>query len=163
MVEMKLDKEIVLPSWLGSGYDLFDTIQIIKGKNIQDGYLEIDLRFKFGDNFEYPIVFEIKSSVSGVDVVAIAFNISETDKTKWLIEEKVIVPKICNIITREDFINYFTDVVERNIDFALYINKKPWRYAKLKFYNLKDTQKIIFNEHFVMAITKVLDERRARR
>ena len=82
--------EVISPSWSGSGDDLFDAIQVLKNREIHDGYLEIDIVFKFSDTFEYPLVFEIKSSDSVVESIAIAFNIPKKDKTKWAIEERII-------------------------------------------------------------------------
>lgn len=152
--------EAISPSWSGSGDDLFDTIQVLKNREIHDGYFEIDIVFKFSDTFKYPLVFEIKSSDSVVESIAIAFNVSEKDKTKWVIEERIIVPEVCEAITREDFIKYFADIVEKDGNFAVYIDKKPTEYEKLKFHNLTDEQKVVFNEHLFMAIIKVLDERK---
>jgi hypothetical protein len=152
--------ETISPSWSGSDGDLFDTIQVLKNREIHDGYFEIDIVFKFSDTFKYPLVFEIKSSDSVVESIAIAFNISEKDKTKWAIEERIIVPEVCEIITREDFIKYFADIVEKDGNFAVYIDKKPTEYEKLKFHTLTDEQKVVFNEHLFMAIIKVLDERK---
>ena len=82
--------EVISPSWSGSGDDLFDAIQVLKNREIHDGYLEINIVFKFSDTFEYPLVFEIKSSDSVVESIAIAFNIPKKDKTKWAIEERII-------------------------------------------------------------------------
>lgn len=150
----------ISPSWSGSGDDLFDTIQVLKNREIHDGYLEIDIIFKFSDTFKYPLVIEIKSSDSVVESITIAFNIPKRDKTKWAIEERIIVPEVCEAITREDFIKYFADIVEKDGNFAVYIDKKATEYEKLKFHTLTDEQKVVFNEHLVMAIMKVLDERR---
>ena len=152
--------EVISPSWSGSGDDLFDTIQVLTNREIHDGYFEIDIVFKFSDTFKYPLVFEIKSSDSVVESIAIAFNIPKKDKTKWTIEERIIVPEVCKTITREDFIKYFADIVEKDGNFAVYIDRKPPEYKKLKFHNLTDEQKVVFNEHLFMAIIKVLDERK---
>jgi len=152
--------EAISPSWSGSGDDLFDTIQVLKNREIHDGYFGIDIVFKFSDTFKYPLVFEIKSSDSVVESIAIAFNIPKKDKTKWAIEERIIVPEVCEAITREDFIKYFADIVEKDGNFAVYIDKKPTEYEKLKFHTLTDEQKVVFNEHLLMAIIKVLDERK---
>ena len=152
--------EAISPSWSGSGDDLFDTIQVLKNREIHDGYFEIDIVFKFSDTFKYPLVFEIKSSDSVVESIAIAFYIPKKDKTKWIIEERIIVPEVCEAITREDFIKYFADIVEKDGNFAVYIDKKPTEYEKLRFHTLTDEQKVVFNEHLFMAIIKVLDERK---
>lgn len=146
--------ETISPSWSGSGDNLFDTIQVLKNREIHDGYLEIDIAFRFSDTFKYLLVFEMKSSDSVVESIAIAFNIPEKDKTKWAIEERIIVPEVCETITREDFIKYFADIVEKDGNFAVYIDKKPTEYEKLKFHTLTDKQKVVFNEHLLMAIIK---------
>jgi hypothetical protein len=152
----------ISPNWSGTGDDLFDTIQVLTNREIHDGYFETDIVFKFSDTFKYPLVFEIKSSDSVVESITIAFNIPKRDKTKWAIEERIIVPEVCEAITREDFIKYFADIdiVERDGNFVVYIDKKPTEYEKLTFHILTDGQKVVFNEHLLMALIKVLDERK---
>jgi hypothetical protein len=92
----------------------------------------------------------------------------EPDKTirkklcDLLNRERIIVPEVCEAITREDFIKYFADIdiVERDGNFVVYIDKKPTGYEKLTFHILTDGQKVVFNEHLLMALIKVLDERK---
>lgn len=153
-------KDIMLPDWLGSGHDLFGTIQIMKGKKIDKGFLEIDFDFKFSETFNYPIIFEIKSINSDIEASAVAFRIDEgKDAEKKSIEENVIAPKVCSTLRRRDFIKFFADVVEKNIDFALYINKMPKKFTGIKIYSLDEKQKFVFDEHLALAITDILDHR----
>jgi hypothetical protein len=157
----KENQRVILPDWLGSGHDLFGTIQIIKGKTIAKGYLEIDFDFKFSEAFNYPIIFELKNINADIEAYAIAFRINdEKGPAQKAIEESVIAPKVCSILRRNDFVKFFADVVEKNIDFALYINKTPGKFKDIKIYSLTEDQKIIFNEKLVLAITEVLDRRR---
>ncbi len=150
-----------LPDWLSSGQDLFGTIQIIKGKKIDVGYLEIDSEFKFSKTFNYPIIFIIKSSNSDIEADAIAFKIDEDKgKTERAIEESIIAPHVCNILRREDFLKFFAEVVEKDIDFALYINKTPEKFKDLKIYQLNENQKIVFNERLILAISEILDRQK---
>jgi hypothetical protein len=154
-------KDTALPDWLSSGQDLFGTIQIIRGKSIQKGFLEIDFDFKFSETFNYPIIFEIKSSNADIVADAIAFRIDgEIDPARKAIEESIIAPKICSTLRKNDFINFFADVVEKDVNFALYINKMPEKFKDIKIYNLSETQKIVFNDRFIFAITEALDKRK---
>lgn len=151
---------VILPDWLGSGHDLFGTIQIIKGKSIQYGYLEMDFNFKFSDTFNYPIIFGIRSVDADIVAHAIAFRINGTiDPAQRAIEERVIAPKVCQTLKQHDFICFFADVVQNNIDFALYINKTPRRFKDIIIYALNDDQKLVLNERLLMKIAEVLDER----
>jgi hypothetical protein len=147
-------------SWSGSGDDLFDTIQIIKDKEFHDGYFETDVVFKFSDKFKYPLVLELKSSDSAVELTAIAFDISNIGKREQMIEQNIIVPKVCKIIVRDNFIDYFASIIEENGNFSIYIDNKPAKFEKLRFHSLTDAQKIVFNEHLVMAIAQLLDRKK---
>jgi hypothetical protein len=150
----------MLPDWLGSGQDLFGTLQIIKGKSIKRGFLEIDYDFNFNDAFNYPVIFELKSDQGEVICEAIAFRIDgDIDSASRMIEEKVIAPKVCTALKRADFIQFLAIVVERNIDFALYLNKTPKKIKNLKFYQLNQEQKIVFSDRLIMEIAAVLDQR----
>ncbi len=160
--QLKNKDKITLPDWLSSGQDLFGTIQIIKGKKIELGYLEIDSEFTFSGTFNYPIIFIIRSSNSDIEADAIAFKIDkDKDTTQRAIEEHIIAPRVCNILRRDDFLQFFADVVEKDIDFALYLNKTPEKFKDLRIYKLNENQKIVFNERLILAITEVLDQRRA--
>jgi hypothetical protein len=147
-------------NWSGSGDDLLDTIQIIKDKKIHDGYFETDFLFKFNDKFKYPLVFELRSSDSAVELTAIAFDTSNISKREQMIEQNIIVPKVCKLLLRDNFIDYFAGIIEENSNFSIYIDKKPAKFEKLRFHNLTDAQKIVFNEHLVMAIVQLLDKRK---
>jgi hypothetical protein len=150
----------MLPDWLSSGQDLFGTLQIIRGKQIDQGYLEVDFDFRFSDTFNYPIIFNIRSMNGDIEAYAISFRIrDEKDVAERVIDERFIAPKVASILTINDFIGFFADVVQKDIDFALYINKTPEKFKKLNVYQLNPKQRIVFNEHFIMAITEVLDRR----
>ncbi|OGC43375.1 hypothetical protein A2Y85_08480 [candidate division WOR-3 bacterium RBG_13_43_14] len=155
--------KVILPDWLGSGQDLFGTLQIIKGKSIARGFLEVDYDFNFNDAFNYPVVFEIKSEEGEVVSESIAFRINgNIDSASRVIEEKIIAPKVCNALRREDFIQFLAVVVEKNVDFALYLNKVPQKILDLKFYQLNPPQKLVFNDRSIMEIASVLDQRAQR-
>ena len=147
------------PDMSGRGNDFLNTIQILQNKEIHEGFLEAELHFRFSAAFRYPVIFKLQGAGAVPETVALAFDISQVDKTKQLVEEKFIVPKVCIKVTRNSIVNYLADVVEKNSNFALYLNKKPPTYEKLVFYPLTDNQKIVFNEHLVMAVIKILDER----
>ena len=152
--------KVVLPDWLGSGQDLFGTLQIIKGKSIARGFLEIDYDFNFNDAFNYPVVFEIKSEEGEVVSDAIAFRIDgDIEPSSLIIEEKIIAPKVCSALKLEDFIQFLATVVEKNLDFALYLNKAPQKILNLKFHRLNPDQKVVFNDRLIMHIAGVLDQR----
>lgn len=55
---------------------------------------------------------------------------------KIFIAKKLIVPKVCAAITREDFINYLANVVEKDINFTFYVDRKPSKFEKLIFHGL---------------------------
>ena len=151
---------VVLPDWLGSGQDLFGTIQVIKGKRVKFGFLEIDLNFKFSDTFNYPIIFRLRSIDTEIVADAISFRINGSiDPARRVIEEKVIVPKVCRILKKCDFLGFFADVVHHDVDFAIYLNKTPRRLKDITVYDLNDDQKIVLNEKLVLQIARVLDER----
>jgi len=149
------------PDWQGSGSELLGAIQIIKDKVISGGFLEIGFSYEFNDVSRYPIVIEIKGSGSVVESVAIAFKIdNKMNATQKTIGKKFNASAAFNAFKRNDFINYFADTVEKQSNFAFYINKTPAKFKNLKFHKLMDKQKIVFNEHLVTAILKVLDERK---
>ncbi len=153
-------RKIILPDWLGSGQDLFGTIQIMQGKKIEKGFLEIDFDFKFSETFNYPIIFEIKSRNSNIEAYAIAFRIGEgKGDAHRVIEEQFIAPKVCSSLRLDDFIKFFADVVEKDIDFALYINRTPEKFKKIKIYALDEKQKIVFDQRLILSITEILDQR----
>jgi hypothetical protein len=157
-------KGVILPDWLGSGQDLFGTIQIMKGKQIARGFLEIDFDFKFSQSFNYPIVLEIKSAQSDLEAFGIAFRIDrEADPAQRAIEEKIIAPKVCGSLRRDDFIKFLADVVEKNVDFAIYLNKTPRRFKNIKFFRLTEEQKIVLDDRLMFAIAEVVDRRRTNR
>jgi len=155
------DKNITLPDWLGSGEDLFATIQIIQSKNINIGFLEIDFNFKFSNEFNYPVIFTLKTI--GTDVVAdcIAFRIEEKDPNKRMIEENFVAPSVSRILTHQDFIKFFADVIKDDIPFALYLNDRPRKFRDLRFCPLTEKQKIVLNEHLIFSIMERLDRQRA--
>ncbi len=156
----QMRSKVILPDWLGSGQDLFGTLQIIKGKSINRGFLEVDYDLNFNDAFNYPVVFEIKSEAGEVISEAIAFRIDgNIDPSSRMIEEKIIAPKVCNALKLDDFILFLAIVVEKNVDFALYLNKTPKKITNLKFYKLNPKQKILFNDRLIMQIAAVLDQR----
>ncbi len=156
-------KGVILPDWLGSGQDLFGTIQIMKGKQIARGFLEIDFDFRFSESFNYPIVFEIRSVHSNLEAFGIAFRIDrEADPAQRAIEENIIAPKVCSSLRLDDFIKFFADVVEKNVDFAIYLNKAPRRFKNIKFFKLSEEQKIVLNERLMIAITEAVDRRKTR-
>ena len=151
---------VVLPDWLGSGQDLFGTIQIIKGKQIKNGYLEMDTDFRFSDTFNYPIVFRVRSHEGDIEIYGVSFRINgNMNGAARAIEERIIAPKVCATITKQDFIEFFADVILQDIDFALYINKVPKKFKGIKVFELQDNQRIILNERLIMQITLVLDQR----
>jgi hypothetical protein len=153
--------DVTLPDWLGSGQDLFGTIQIIKGKKIDNGFLEVDYDFKFSEQFNYPIVFRIISVNADIEACAIAFRIGgSSGSSHKSIEENIIAREVCSLLNRYDFIKFFADIVEQNIDFALYINKTPKKFQDMKMYKLNSAQKIVLNEKLVFEITDVLDRRK---
>ena len=147
------------PDMSGRGNDILNTIQLLQNKEIHVGYLKADLHFRYSTTFSYPVIFRLQGTGTVPETVALAFDISQADKTKQLVEEKFIVPKVCAKVSRNSIVNYFVDIVEKNSKFALYLNEKPPAYDKLAFYPLTDSQKIVFNQHLVMAVIKILDER----
>lgn len=150
------------PDWQGNGSELLGTIQTVKDKVVSSGFLEIELRYEFSNTFRYPVVIEVKSSGPIIESVAIAFKIDNgMNATKSAIEESIIVPEVLNAFKRDDFINYFADIVEKQSKLAFYLNKKPAKFKNLKFHKLAEKQKIIFNEFLIMAIEKVLEERKS--
>jgi hypothetical protein len=154
---------VILPDWLGSGQDLFGTIQIIKGKMIESGYLEVDSDFRFSDAFNYPIVFRIRSLNGEIEIYAISFRVNgDISAAARVIEERIIVPNVCKTITKQDLITFLADVVQRNVDFALYINKTPKKFKNITVCELGSDQRIILNDRLIMQITVVLDERTGR-
>ena len=163
MIDIKLKgrkDESILPDWLGRGQDLFETIQIIKGKKINKGFLVTDTDFKFGEAFSYPIIFEIKSTKADIESSGIAFRIGEeVEAAKKTIDESFIIPVLCRVLRPNNFVNFFADVVEKDVDFAFYINKTPKEFRDIKIYRLNEIQKIIFDEHLILEITEVLDKR----
>ncbi|MEO0141961.1 MAG: hypothetical protein ABIL70_00900 [candidate division WOR-3 bacterium] len=151
-------KDIELPDWLGSGQDLFDTIQILKGKKIEQGFMEIDYNFKFSEKFSYPVVFELKTLEGDVVIDRIAFRVSgEKDDKQRKIEETIIIPGVIRTLTREDFIKFFAEVIKKDIDFALYLNESPKKFSGLKFRELKEGQKIVLNEQLIIEIMAQLE------
>ena len=160
MDKKNTEKESPEPDMSGRGSDLLDTIQMIQDKEIHEGYFEAEIVFKHSATFGYPAVFKIQGSGSSLETIAIAFDTSQPDKTKQLVEDKFIVPQICKNITRDSIVDYFADIIEKDGNFALYINKRPSECENLTFYRMTDNQKVIFNEHLVMLIIKILDERK---
>jgi hypothetical protein len=151
---------VVLPDWLGSGQDLFGTIQVIKGKQIDHGFLEIDFDFRFSDTFNYPIVFSVRSIKTDIEIFALSFRINgDINGATRAIEERIIAPKVCKTLTKNDFVRFFADVVQHNIDFALYINKTPKKFQKMAVFQLNEDQRFILDERLIMRIAAVLDER----
>lgn len=152
--------KVVLPDWLGSGQDLFGTIQIIKGKTIEKGFLEFDFDFKFSETFNYPIFFEIRNIDAEIEAHAIGFRFDEgIDRDTRAIEESIIAPKVCSSLRRADFIIFLADIVEKEIDFALYLNKIPKKFKNIMTYALSDEQRIVLNERLIMEVMEVLDKR----
>jgi hypothetical protein len=152
------------PDWQGSGSELLNTIRRVKDKMVRRGFLEIDLPYEFSDTFRYSVVIEVESSGSVIESVAIAFRIDkDMDATKSAIEESVIVPEVLSTFTRDNLMNYFADIVEKQSRLAFYLNRKPRKFENLKFYELTNEQKVVFNEFLVMAIEKVLIERKKKK
>lgn len=152
---------VILPDWLGSGQDLFGTIQIMKGKKITRGFLEIDFDFKFSETFNYPIIFAIKSANSNVETYGLAFIIDrEIDPAQRAIEENIIAPRVCSSLRHNDFIEFFADVIEKDVDFALYLNKTPRKFRSIKIFKLTEQQKIVLDERLAFAIADELDKRK---
>ena len=160
MSDISKNKSVILPDWLGSGQDLFGTIQIMQGKQITNGFLEIDFDFKFSETFNYPIVFKIKSVKAHIEAFSIAFRIDrDADPAQRVIEENIIAPKVCDSLRYDDFVRFFAEVVEKNVDFALYLNKTPRRFESIKFYKLSGTQRLIFDEKLMLAIADIVSKR----
>jgi hypothetical protein len=154
-------KGVVLPDWLGSGQDLFGTIQIMKGKQITRGFLELDFDFKFSETFNYPIVFEIKNLGADIEAFGIAFRIDrEADPAQRFIEENIIAPKVCNSLRKIDFVNFFAEVIDKNVDFALYLDKTPRRFEGIRFIKLNSEQILVFDEKMMFAISEALDRKK---
>jgi hypothetical protein len=150
-----------LPDWLGSGEDLFATIQIIQSKNINIGFLEIDYNFKFSNEFNYPAVFTLKTIGTEITADCIAFRIDEKDPNKRMIEENFVAPSVSRILTHQDFIKFFAEVVRDDVPFALYLDERPRKFRDLRFCPLTEKQKIILNERLVFEIMERLDRQRA--
>ncbi|MCK4250854.1 hypothetical protein KAX97_05375 [candidate division WOR-3 bacterium] len=150
------------PDWQGRGSELLSTIQTVKDKVVHSGFLEIEIPYEFSNTFRYPVVIEVKSSGPVIESFAIAFKIDdEMGATKSTIEKNIIVPEVLNTFKRDDFINYLSDIVEKQSKLAFYLNKKPAKFKNLKFHKLAEKQKIIFNEFLIMAIEKVLEKRKS--
>ncbi|MGB3479996.1 MAG: hypothetical protein WBB67_12670 [bacterium] len=160
MDKRNTEKENPEPDMSGRGSDLLDTMQMIQNKQIHEGYFEAEIVLKHSATFGYPVVFKIQDSGSSLETIAITFDTSQPDKTKQLVEEKFIVPQVCKNMTRDSIVDYFTDIVEKDGNFALYINKRPLECENLTFYRMTDDQKVIFSEYLVMRIIKILDERK---
>lgn len=155
------DKDGILPDWLGSGEDLFATIQIIQGKNISIGFLEIDHNFKFSAEFNYPVILTLKSISADIACDTVAFRIEGVTPDKRLIEESFVAPSVVRTLTHQDLVSFFAEIVVKDVTFALFLNKRPRRFRDLRFWPLTETQKIVLNEHFVFEIMEVLDQQRA--
>lgn len=50
------------PDCQGNGSELLGTIQTVKNKVVNSGFLEIELLYEFSNTFRYPVVTEVKSS-----------------------------------------------------------------------------------------------------
>uniref|UniRef100_A0A7C4XE06 Uncharacterized protein n=1 Tax=candidate division WOR-3 bacterium TaxID=2052148 RepID=A0A7C4XE06_UNCW3 len=151
-------RNIELPDWLGSGQDFFDTIQILKGKKINDGYMEMDYNFKFSDKFSYPVVFKIRNLEGDVVIDHIAFRVwGGKDDKQRKIEETITIPSVIRTLRRKDLINFFAEVIRNDIDFVLYLEEMPKKFRGVKFYELKENQKIVFNEKLIMEIMSCLE------
>jgi hypothetical protein len=123
----------------------------------------MDSAFRFSDAFNYPIVFKIRSQNGDIEIYALAFRINgDISSAARAIEERIIVPEVCKTITKQDMVKFLADVVQRNVDFALYINKTPRRFKNIAVCDLEGDQRIILNERLIMQITVVLDERTGR-
>ena len=150
------------PDWQGNGSELLGRIQTVKDKVVSNGFLEIELPYEFSNTFRYPVVIEVQSSGPVIESFAIAFKIDdEMGATKSTIEKNIIVPEVLTTLKRDDFINYLSDIVEKQSKLAFYLNKKPAKFKNLKFHKLAEKQKIIFNEFLIMAIEKVLEKRKS--
>lgn len=154
------DKNGILPDWLGSGEDLFATIQIIQGKKINVGFLEIDHNFKFSTEFNYPAVLTIKTINQDITCDTIAFRIDAATPERRMIEENFVAPSVIHSLTHQDLVSFFADIVLKDITFALFLNQHPHRFLDLKFFPLTEDQKIILNDRFVFEIMAVLDKPR---
>jgi hypothetical protein len=149
------------PDWQGNGSELLDTIRRVKDKAVRRGFLEIDLPYEFSDTFRYPVVIEVESSGSVIESIAIAFRIDkDMGAAKSTIEESIIVPEVLSAFTRDNLINYFADIVEKQSKLSFYLNKNPVKFKKLKFYKLTNEQKIVFNEFLIMAVERALEKRK---
>jgi hypothetical protein len=133
---------------------------VIQNKKIQQGYFHAELLLRYGVAFKYPAVFEIRGSGSVLETTAIAFDITQKDKTKQLVEEKLIVPKVCKNLCRDDLLWYLADIVRKESNFVLYVSEKPHKYDHLRFYALTENQRLVFNEHMILAIIQLLDARK---
>lgn len=148
------------PDISGNGSDLLNIVQVLQSKIIHEGYFQTDFLLKFSATFEYPAVFKLRSSGSILGTSAIAFDVKQKDKTKQLVEEKLIVPKVCKNITRDSLLCYLADVVEKNMNFVFYLSNKPSEYDTLTFYLIEENQNIVFTGHMIMAVIRILDERK---
>ena len=120
------------PDWQGNGSELLNTIRRVKDKVVRRGFLEIELPYEFSDAFRYPVVIEVESSGPVIESIAIAFIIDkDMDATKSTIEESIIVPEVLSAFTRDNLINYFADVDEKQSQLYFYLNKKPAGFEKL--------------------------------
>jgi hypothetical protein len=155
------NRGISLPDWLGSGEDLFATIQIIQGKDVKHGFLEIDYNFKFSEEFNYPVVFTIKTVGACLEADGIAFRIGELEPSKRKIDEHFVAPSVSRMLTHEDFINFLAEVVREDISFAIYLKGSHPRFRDLKFYPLAAKQKIVFNERLGFEIMERIDRQKA--
>ena len=71
----------------------------------------------------------MKTIDSDIVVSAIAFRINgNIDQATKSIEENIIAPKVCKSLQRRDFVEFFADIIEKNVDFALYLNKIPKKF-----------------------------------
>ncbi len=153
-------KDGILPDWLGSGEDLFATIQIIQGKNISIGFLEVDYNFKFSVQFNYPAVLTIKTINQEIVCDTIAFRIDAATLESRMIEENFVAPSVIHSLTHQDLVSFFADIVLKDITFALFLNQHPRRFRDLRFFPLTENQKIVLNDRFVFEIMAVLDKQR---
>ncbi len=155
---MREEYPVELPDWLGSGEDLFGTIQIMKGKNIKKGILEIDYNFNFSEKFSYPVVFEFKTIDNEIVIDHIAFRVwGERYAKQRMIEENITIPGVIRTLRHKDFIHFFAEVVRKDIDFALYLDEIPKKFIGVKFHPLQAGQRIVLNEQLIMEILHCLD------
>lgn len=151
----------IKPDMSGRGKEFLDMIQMLQHKEVTEGYLGINRCFRFSAAFSYPVIFRLQSTGTWTQITAMGFDVTQHDKTKQLVEEKFIVPKVCRKITRDSIVYYFADVIEHDSCFALYLHEKPSVYRKILFHGLIDDQELVFDEHLVMAVMEILDNRKS--